>query len=65
MAKQKTQLVCYQVQVLCPHCSEAQPNVQGDDFWTREDFEDAPGQVECVSCEAEILIFSENKVMFE
>lgn len=35
----RAQLVAEAVAVLCPECGEAQPNREGSEMWTLEDFQ--------------------------
>src|SRR5258706_11767239 len=51
------QLLAEAVSVCCPHCGEPQPNKDGSEMWTREDFtEQSIGVRKCSSCDARILI---------
>lgn len=66
----RAQLVAEAVAVLCPECGEPQPNRDGSEMWTLEDFRTralAPGArsaVACVACDVRFLMASDTKVMF-
>ncbi len=60
----KCQLVAEVVAVLCPNCGETQPNRDGSEMWTAEDFKGNTLK-QCVSCDKPILIAHESKVRFE
>lgn len=53
--------------VLCPHCAEAQPNDEGEEYWAAEDFTnlDNGGKARCVACDEPMLIAHETRPYFE
>jgi hypothetical protein len=62
----RAQLVAEAVSVCCPRCGDAQPNKNGSELWTSEDFMNLEGGIRpCVSCEERMLIVSDSKVMFQ
>jgi predicted RNA-binding Zn-ribbon protein involved in translation (DUF1610 family) len=65
-ARKRSQLVADAVVVLCPYCGEPQPNRKdGSDQWTRMDFNGAPPTRKCASCDEEMILSCEAKVMFQ
>lgn len=60
----RVQLVAVAVTVLCPHCGEPQPNKDGSEMWTLQDFIAGSRVDKCVSCDQRILITSDPKAQF-
>ena len=61
----RAQLIAEAVSVLCPRCGECQPNKDGSEMWTREDFAKLERDVrDCVSCEGPMQITSDPKAQF-
>ena len=58
------QLYTMSVSVVCPHCSEPQPNQDGSEMWIDSDFDKKHGRLDCVSCEQPILIEKSSKAQF-
>lgn len=64
MTTKQAQIVVFMVEVLCPHCGEAQPNPDNGGFpWTPAELKQhAGGKRECVSCDEPFLLFNQSKV---
>jgi len=58
------QIVAEAVTVLCPYCGQPQPNAQGSEMWTAEDFKHS-GKRTCVSCEQPIMVVGSTKIQFD
>ena len=80
MALRPAQIQAETVVVLCPYCSEPQPNADGSDMWTKEEVtkeatkvssqgKNPSGEVKskrtCVSCDEQFFFFDQNKVVFK
>jgi len=60
----RAQLMAEAVACCCPWCGEPQPNKDGSEMWTREDFARKYGIHECVSCEKEFVIAPDSRASF-
>ena len=61
----KALLIAESVAVLCPHCSEPQPDGTGSELWTPESFIHTTAKRACVSCDEPFILAHERKVMFD
>lgn len=61
--KRLAQIVAGTLLVLCPHCSEPQPDPEnGSDMWTPEEVRDVdPASRPCVACDEPMLIAATTK----
>jgi predicted RNA-binding Zn-ribbon protein involved in translation (DUF1610 family) len=64
MAIRPAQLIAEAVSVNCPHCGACQPNQEGSEMWTPEDFNKKHGILHCISCDKHISIEKRSTAQF-
>lgn len=64
----RAQLLAEAVTVCCPYCGEPQPNRDGSEMWTREDFQRlaTAGQERkvCTSCDETMHVGADSRAQF-
>lgn len=70
MRKKHAVIVCEAIAVCCPHCGEAQPNRDGSEMWTIDEYnaefnDDRSVRRECVSCDKGFLLSPQKSAMMQ
>lgn len=58
------QIIAEAVAVICPYCAATQPNKDGSEMWTAEDFLTGFNIHKCVSCDEVMRLVFQSRVSF-